>query len=302
MAYIVLSDERVKLLKRVVAGLLPELGSSHCYECIAFAYGYRSYASMREAGRDGIWIPPQRFSADRFVARLRELSEDPVHLQWIESFHADILYKLDLEDMSPHWFDFGLFEPGTPLLEPGTVVIVRTVRVPTAPRGSRALVVRAEVDNEGRSGAEIHTEAGRTDVARSWIHLPDEPLPPQVPMRLWLPYGQWTERDGSKVLFSRDYKPLWKVEPDGSVTRDKPWRLVHHVDQELFFDRGDGIWTDHRRQKELMGMLVKLGARGLPHMCLALESLVRFELYDEHMAAIDLRPADDPDEVCRLYE
>lgn len=36
-----------------------------------------------------------------------------------------------------------------------------------------------------------------------------------VPLRFWIPYGVWTEADGSKVLFSRDYCPLWKIK-DGA--------------------------------------------------------------------------------------
>ena len=32
------------------------------------------------------------------------------------------------------------------------------------------------------------------------------------PLRFWMSYGIWTEADGAKVLFSRDYCPLWKIQ------------------------------------------------------------------------------------------
>lgn len=43
-----------------------------------------------------------------------------------------------------------------------------------------------------------------------------------IPLRLWLPYGWWTLQDGSEVLFSRDYIPLWKIDPSGRIERMAP--------------------------------------------------------------------------------
>lgn len=57
-----------------------------------------------------------------------------------------------------------------------------------------------------------------------------------IPMRFWMPYGVWTEEDGSKVLFSRDYCPLWKIKKDCAPTQDDPNRAVHFTDQQWFFD------------------------------------------------------------------
>ena len=48
-------------------------------------------------------------------------------------------------------------------------------------------------------------------VADNEVVFPKKTLPLFVPARLKLAYGYWTEADGSKVLFSRDYKPLWRL-------------------------------------------------------------------------------------------
>ena len=57
-----------------------------------------------------------------------------------------------------------------------------------------------------------------------------------IPMRFWMPYGVWTEEDGSKVLFSRDYCPLWKIQEGRAPIRDDPNRAVRFTDQQWFFD------------------------------------------------------------------
>lgn len=51
-----------------------------------------------------------------------------------------------------------------------------------------------------------------------------------------MPYGVWTEGDGSQVLFSRDYCPLWKITEDQAPLRDDPDSTVAYVAQEHFFD------------------------------------------------------------------
>ena len=57
-----------------------------------------------------------------------------------------------------------------------------------------------------------------------------------IPMRFWMPYGVWTEEDGSKVLFSRDYCPLWNIQEDRAPAQDDPNRAVRFTDQQWFFD------------------------------------------------------------------
>ncbi len=58
--------------------------------------------------------------------------------------------------------------------------------------------------------------------------------PDFVPSRLWLPYGYWTLEDGSIVLFSRDYKPLWQKSAGRTVRMD-PWTWVSGIVSHSYF-------------------------------------------------------------------
>ena len=82
---------------------------------------------------------------------------------------------------------------------------------------------------------------------------------PFIPLHFWVPYGYWTEEDGARVLFSRHYCPLWRIQDGAAPVRDDPDRWVHHVDQQWFFEadgfrgpvdrvieRGLEILRDHR--------------------------------------------------------
>lgn len=73
---------------------------------------------------------------------------------------------------------------------------------------------------------------------------PRAALPLFLPMRLYMPYGFWTEADGSEVVFSRDYKPMWRVRPDRSVERVEPWLWIQHVRQTHLWKVGGQPWTD----------------------------------------------------------
>jgi hypothetical protein len=63
-------------------------------------------------------------------------------------------------------------------------------------------------------------------------------------MRHSLPYGRWVERDGSRVAFDRDYRPLWRVRPDGqceAIDRDV-W--IDWVAQCWHFNDASSPWAD----------------------------------------------------------
>tara|TARA_A100001391_G_scaffold65878_6_gene41528 strand:- start:2699 stop:3352 length:654 start_codon:yes stop_codon:yes gene_type:complete len=46
------------------------------------------------------------------------------------------------------------------------------------------------------------------------VVTPRSALPDFVPSRIWLPYGVWQLTDGSEILFSRDYLPMWRISSD----------------------------------------------------------------------------------------
>lgn len=59
-----------------------------------------------------------------------------------------------------------------------------------------------------------------------------------IPLRFYAVYGMWEEVGGSKVLFSRDYCPLWKVADGQAPVRDDPFRRVNFTAQTYYFDEG----------------------------------------------------------------
>ncbi|WP_320188431.1 hypothetical protein RMS29_026125 (plasmid) [Agrobacterium rosae] len=69
-------------------------------------------------------------------------------------------------------------------------------------------------------------------------------LPDFVPSRLWLPYGIWKLKDGTEVIFSRDYFPMWGIS-ESRVERLAPWLWINNiVDQSHFGKAGVGGWAD----------------------------------------------------------
>jgi hypothetical protein len=76
------------------------------------------------------------------------------------------------------------------------------------------------------------------------VVTPRTPLPDFVPSRLWLPYGYWTLRDGSEVMFSRDYFPLWRI-AQGAVERLDPWLWIKDKTAETHFTKAAAtvVWA-----------------------------------------------------------
>lgn len=81
------------------------------------------------------------------------------------------------------------------------------------------------------------------------------------PLRLFLPYGKWTCEDGSEVLFNRDYCPLWKRAPDGTVSPMSPNTWVEHNDknEEWFFTDGDRPVDSKKSLRRCLAVLREWG-------------------------------------------
>ena len=100
-------------------------------------------------------------------------------------------------------------------------------------------------------------------------------IAPWIPLRLWLPYGVWQLRDGSEVLFSRDYKPLWRIS-EGDVERMAPWLWIEGIHRETFFkgSRLEPNWHSDEAIGRSVDKLSKHGIRALPRLADALPLLV----------------------------
>jgi len=65
-----------------------------------------------------------------------------------------------------------------------------------------------------------------------------------------LPYGIWTQADGTEVMFNREYEPIWKRRPGEPATKVTKFEWVPHVRQDYLYLVGDGHgpYPDLRKQ------------------------------------------------------
>lgn len=154
-------------------------------------------------------------------------------------------------------------------IKPGTIVKVKTGGL-AARRGSPAyfLAMRG-------SGVRLLTDAAIAEALRRQISVPTLPIPPFAPMRLRLAYGVWTEADGTRVLFSRDYFPLWRIPPNGPAVPDDPWRWVEFVDEQWFWDNGHTPWRNSKLALEVEERMRNMGIDGFPKLMDAVQILIR---------------------------
>ena len=75
-----------------------------------------------------------------------------------------------------------------------------------------------------------------------------------------LPYGIWRCSDGTEVLFSRRYKPLWSRSPGGAVVAmvGNEW-VENIVDERWFYDDRNQPWDDPATYQRCLQVLKDFG-------------------------------------------
>lgn len=71
-----------------------------------------------------------------------------------------------------------------------------------------------------------------------------------MPLRLYLPYGIWYKKDDTKVLFNRNYNPIWSKSPDGEISKPDPKMWVDFIDNKIFYE-GTNLYWDHPKIVEI---------------------------------------------------
>lgn len=95
-----------------------------------------------------------------------------------------------------------------------------------------------------------------------------------LPARLYLPYGFWTEQSGARVIFSRDYKPLWRLRVGYEPERVLPWEWIKFTAQEFLWDDGQTPWGSKILKGRLISFLRNNGLNQLPILADCLPLLV----------------------------
>lgn len=105
-----------------------------------------------------------------------------------------------------------------------------------------------------------------------------------VPRRLWLPYGWMDMEDGSRVLFSRDYLPLWRI-ADGKVERLKPTAEMHVYRDRQWFPESGKPWSHGPAREAAERMLAEYGITAFPRLADVLPIMIMDEHIDVKGAA-----------------
>ena len=107
------------------------------------------------------------------------------------------------------------------------------------------------------------------------VITPRVPLADFVPARLWVPYGYWLLSDGSEVIYSRDYLPLWRIVA-GRVERVEPWLWIENIQRTVNFGSTLGLtsWASGAVRSAAIAHLESRSIRGLPILVDAMEQLM----------------------------
>ncbi|WP_306005231.1 hypothetical protein [Aquicoccus porphyridii] len=111
---------------------------------------------------------------------------------------------------------------------------------------------------------------------------PRKSLPLFIPMRLYIPYGIWTEHDGSRVLFSRDYFPMWRLREGQTPERMNPWEWIKFVEQTWILPEGEMPWDKPDNFDGCVHFLEREGIRSFPLLLDALPMIVKDSFVGEY--------------------
>ena len=178
---------------------------------------------------------------------------------------------------------------------PGTVVRIKS----ESPGCTGQVAILKQYGNATRL---ITHKSPNSCVTDFEVVFPKKLLPFFIPARLKLAYGYWTETSGSKVLFSRDYKPIWRLTEGRKPERVQPWLWINNVDEQWFWDDSDTPWRSMNRRKEEDLRLRELGITALPRLVEVLPDLVFNDKLNDIGSAVDsMARRQDPGVVPTSY-
>ena len=150
-------------------------------------------------------------------------------------------------------------------IKPGTIVRTNSGSM-IVRRGSPAIAL-SSYESGKDTGVTVLTDCGIKEGLRGQIRVPRNPILEEFrPMRLYMPYGVWAEDDGSKVLFSRDYCPLWRISLDGKVSPEEPWRWINYVIRSNLWDPAHPPWLSRATERRVKEYMADLGVTGVPKL------------------------------------
>jgi hypothetical protein len=229
-----------KAAKRLAVALNAPLGSMH--QALAQACGYRDWFDFdHQVAQGPLCALDQQLTLEDFVDRQRHLIRSLS--QSLNRPDSDIQFHLPTARLTGDrpvrleeqisikiacWRASSL-----PLVASREAGAVGTLR--TAGRNGEIVILR-------RFGSPTHaiSDRGLSLMGNFEYVSPRKPPPLFLPTRLYLPYGYWVEADGARVVFSRDYLPMWRLRDGQPPERLSPWDSLETDDRRLL---SDGLTT-----------------------------------------------------------
>lgn len=273
--------QAAKYLVRAAA----ELNLATVHEAIARALGYRDWRELSIAAQPGRLATTEHVSLEdalRIILKLADaLALPEPDVQYAVSKAR--LLRASSWSLDDHmvlcasiWRQRVFGPPGRG--QPGTVVGDRAY-------GSR---LPAYLRYPGRP-TYLLFDTGFGERADFEVVTPRSPLPDFVPSRIWLPYGVWELSDGSEVVFSRDYLPMWRILNE-RAERVAPWLWIRGIVAEThFMGPGTAIWASGSARESAIGYLQRHRISELPRL-----SDMMPHLFEPNVDSL-------PDGVSRLY-
>lgn len=265
--------QAAKRLARLTSGSLAET-----HEALARVLGYRSwheFALIAQAGASHPAVTPDLSLSMTIILELADaLTLPDAEIQY-EISRARLLSSTPWSIEEQLWLRSSIWRlrlfgpPGRN--RPGTIVSDKAY-------GSKmpAYLLRA-----GRP-TYLLFDAGLGTRADFEISTPRVPLPDFVPARLWLPYGHWTLADGSEVLFSRDYLPMWHI-AGNHAERLAPWLWIKGIAAEHhFLGPGSAVWAAGPARQRAVDYLATRRIFELPTL-----TDIMPHLFDERVGSIE---------------
>jgi len=273
MRVVVADVARPKAAAKIILKLKGSGKLSEVHEALASLMGYTDWFDLtKNVGGARSGMPVNRDALRNFVIQIADRFGLP---------------DIDAQCCVTHSRVF--LESGTSLDEElALAASIWRVRRGSPGRGRPGTVVRVRAHGETRHAYLV--ESGRPtriiydqspgSCADFEAVKPREPLPDFVPKFLWLPYGYWTLRDGTEVVFGREYQPLWHVDRD-RIRRADPWERAENIaSQHWFGGRFNPVWSRGEARDRALDYLAARGISGLPRLANALPYFFDSEIED----------------------
>lgn len=268
MTFVFQNRERAKKAAQRLAKVLPGLKLSAVQEGLARALGYQD------------WYAFEHGPSDATPSLLDQALTDQAFLDRADGQIATLASHLDVPDGDVQYALSAARLTGDRTWSPADHRALRLAAwrrgplLTAKPRG-RGDLVRIKASGRpreygyllsyGERGAKVLLEDSILTCATFEVVRPNVRPEDFIPSRYWRPYGYWTLEDDSKVLFSRDYFPLWRISEAG-VDRLGPWLWIGpRREQTHFFTlTGEPNWLYDRARALGDEFLADHGVHGLP--------------------------------------